>query len=279
MGRGRTIIVALLIGVLLLAGCGSAADEDQAVGGEVPAGQEGESAEGPTEDQAIITTARAAMEVSDAADAVDEVVSQVESYDGVVEGRRESAGDDGGAGDAALTLRVPAESLGDLLDGLDEVGEVVERTETSRDVTGAAEDLDARIGASETSVERLLEIMEEAETSEDLLEAETTLSERQSELEALQAERSALDDRIEMSTLELEISGEPLGGVEAGGFLGGLESGWRGLTAGANWLLVVAGAMLPTLLVLAPPVALCVLLVRRSLRRRRARRVRSGAAD
>lgn len=239
--------------------------------GAADEGEAGEAQRGEDNRQ-VITTGRVAVEVDDTSQAVAEVVERLAAYDGVVENRLETAGEDGEPVYASLSLRVPAESFADLVGELDELGDVVERSESSRDVTGAVEDLDARIGALETSTERLLEIMEESETSADLLEAETTLSERQAELEALEAERAGLADQVAMSTLELEISSEPIAGVEGGGFLGGLQQGWRGLVEGLNFGLITLGVLLPWLPVLALPVIAAAWLVRRLRRRRRQQR-------
>ena len=96
-----------------------------------------------------------------------------------------------------------------------------------------------------------------------LLQVETTLSERQADLEALQVRRNDLSDQVAMSTLELQLSTEPITEVQADGFLGGLQSGWNVLVSAANALLVAAGAMLPWLVVLAVPGAVVILLLRR----------------
>ena len=124
------------------------------------------------------------------------------------------------------------------------------------------------------SVDRLLEIMEEADSAEDLLAVETTLSERQADLEALTAQREALSDQVALSTLHLQLVGEAPREVEADGFLGGLQTGWNGLVSTLNALLVTAGALLPWLLVLLPPAALLLW----ALRRRRRRRSAPGTA-
>lgn len=255
-----------------------AADLDQA---DYDAADSPEMAEQGPEgaDRQVITSAYAAVEVDDTGEAVAELVSRTTGYGGHVEDRRESTDDDGAPTFASLTLRVPAEHLPEMLDELDELGEVSELSESARDVTGAVRDLDARIEALETSVDRLLEIMAEAESAEDLLQVETTLSERQADLEALQAERNALGDQVEMSTLQVELSTEPLTEVEADGFLGGLQSGWNALVMAVNAVLVAAGALLPWLLVLAVPLIVIALVVRGVRRGRSKRRATAGSTD
>ncbi|WP_300344122.1 DUF4349 domain-containing protein [Nesterenkonia sp.] len=271
---------------LLLAGCGSGADESRSdsaagdmaapeVADEAAAEQESADLAGegePAADRQVITNAYAEVEVREASEAAEEVLSWTDQASGYVESRRERTDDDGRTTHASLTLRVPADSLAGLLEDLDELGEVTELSETARDVTSAVRDLDARIEALETSVDRLLEIMEESGSAEELLQVETTLSERQADLEALVAERDSLTDRVDMSTLELELVTADYTAVQAGGFLGGLQQGWNALISTANVLLVALGAALPWLAVLAVPAVVVLLLIRRRLRRRTAER-------
>src|SRR5699024_9813240 len=115
------------------------------------------------------------------------------------------------------TLRVPADELEQLMKDIEGSGEVVERSQNAEDVTDAVRDLDARISALEVSTERLEDIMGEADSAADLLEAEKALSERQGELESLVAQRDDLEDQVSMSTLEVELRETDSGG-DRGGF-------------------------------------------------------------
>ena len=82
-------------------------------------------------------------------------------------------------------MRVPADALIDLLDDLEDVGNVSSVSVSRSDVTATAVDLDARISALQTSVARLQALMEQAGSVEDLLATKATLSERQAELEVV----------------------------------------------------------------------------------------------
>ncbi|WP_322477947.1 DUF4349 domain-containing protein [Nesterenkonia sp. HG001] len=289
-------IAGAMLAALLLAGCADGGDEhgmvdhesgdhesgdheagDRAgVEGAAPAapGENGPPADVDVEGREVVTTASALVEVREVREAVDDVIAQVEGQGGHVESRREQVDDDGRLGSATLTLRIPAQHLWQVLEDLAELGDVQDLSERAQDVTGTARDLDARIEALETSVERLLEIMEQATTSEDLLQAESSLSERQASLEALVAQRQGLSDQVEMSTLQLEFLDGRAAVVRAEGFLGGLQSGWAGLVAAADGVLVVIGAMLPWL----PVLIIVAVVVRWLVRRRRARR-RSRAQE
>lgn len=295
----RSLLAAAVVCMLVLA-CGTGTDDDRAgsdaaeadhgaaepqapaqEGQQEPADQTGSDVAGEDSAQTerdVITTADASVEVDDPEEAVEDLLSRTAAYGGHVEDRRQSTDANGNPQHASLTLRVPAENLPDLLEELSEIGEVSEVSETSRDVTGTVRDLDARIEALQTSVDRLLEILSDSENAEELLQVETTLSERQADLEALQAQRNDLSDQVAMSTLQLQLSTDVNTEVEPDGFLGGLQSGWNSLVSAANVLLVAAGGLLPWLLVLAVPGAAVILLLRRRARRRGRKTAAGGEA-
>lgn len=215
----------------------------------------------------VVTTGSLTIVVGDTAAAVEEIVAVVEGAGGRVDSRSETAATDNREASAWLSVRIPADGLTAAIDALGEVGEVRDVSLTSDDVTRYGRDLDARIKALEASTERLLELMAEADTSEALIAAESALSERQADLEALRSEREYLSDQVAMSTLDISVVGEASAEFETGGFLGGIKSGWQALVAFASGALVVLGTLLPWAIALGVPVALIVWL----LRRRRAR--------
>jgi len=163
---------------------------------------------------------------------------------------------------------VPAEEVNGFLERLRELGTVASVNTTSTDVTMQTRDLDARIRAMEVSITRLEEFMAEATSTEDLLAAERTLTERQSELEAMQSQRTRLADRVDMSTLTVSFWTERVTPVErAGGFTGGLQAGWESLVTAMGTTLLVLGTLLPWLVFLGA-IALVVTALRRRMRRR-----------
>lgn len=131
----------------------------------------------------------------------------------------------------------------------------VQRAEvTSEDVTAQRVDLDARIKALQTSVDRLLAIMRDAKDPEALIKAEDALSERQAELDSLRAQREALGDRIDYSTLNVTFVAQSIGGPasnEYRGFFGQVERGWDALVSLVGNSVLLFGLLLPWLGVLA----------------------------
>lgn len=223
----------------------------------------------------IITTGSLTMVVDDPGAATEAIVAVVDGAGGRVDNRSETAATKDREPSARLTVRVPADALTATIDEIGEIGEVRDLSLNSDDVTRYGQDLDARIGALEASTDRLIELMATADSSEALIAAESALSERQADLEALRSERQYLSDQVAMSTLEISLVTEPTAEFEAGGFIGGLKSGWGSLVSFASAVLVALGAALPWVIVLGVPAVLIVWL----LRRRRARRAGDSLVD
>ncbi|MGD8456079.1 MAG: DUF4349 domain-containing protein [Anaerolineales bacterium] len=115
----------------------------------------------------------------------------------------------------SMVIRVPVEEFDIVMDKIADMAvEVTYANEWSEDVTEEYVDVTSRIESLESARDRLLTIMEEADTTEDLLQAEAQLTIRESEIEALKARRSFLSESAKLSrisvTLEPNILYEPI---------------------------------------------------------------------
>jgi hypothetical protein len=221
-------------------------------------------------DRELVTTGNATLAVDDPFDAAEQIADLVEQAGGRIEARDERAATADEPGSASMTLRIPADRVSATLDALDELGDVRDRHIETVDVTGTAQDLDARIEALRTSTDRLRELLADADRTSDLIEIEAELSTRQAELDSRVSERNRLSDEVAMSTLHVEIVAEdaPAAQADPGGFLGGLSAGWSALVSTFNVVVLVLGAIIPWL-ALAGVVLLIVVAVRRQLARSR----------
>jgi hypothetical protein len=202
----------------------------------------------------VVKTASMTITVSNTSEAADKAAVMVEHADGRVDSRSEDAGSDSGLARTSIVLRVPVAKLDGVVRELKTLGRVQTADTTSEDVTAQRVDLDARIKALQTSVDRLLAIMRDARDPEALIAAEDALSQRQADLDSLRAQRDALGDRIEYSTVNVTFVAETIGGPapnEYKGFLGQIERGWDALVYVAGNLVLLFGLMLPWLGVLA----------------------------
>ena len=168
----------------------------------------------PVEDaqRDVVKTASMTIRVSDTSEAADKAAVMVENSDGRVDSRTEDAGSDRGLARTSVVLRVPVAKLDGVVRELKTLGAVQTAETRSEDVTAQRVDMDARIKALQTSVDRLLAIMRDAKDPEALISAEGALSQRQADLDSLRAQRDALGDRIEYSTVDVTFVAETIGG-------------------------------------------------------------------
>lgn len=212
----------------------------------------------------VITTGDIRMTVADPLAAADTIVAATIGAGGRVQSRSVNSG--AGLPNVQLILRIPSDRLDALLADLDGLGAVDSMNINYDDVTAQRVDLDARITALRTSVNRLLDLMNRAKTTSELLEAETSLTARQADLDSLTAQRAALADQISYATLTADLSSRPEA-IAPGGFPGAIHDGWQALVNTAAALAGLAGFLLPWIPVLAVLGALLWLLLR-WLRRR-----------
>lgn len=266
---------ALLLGMLVLTACTGAdrdAQNEPAPGTDVGVSDGGGGDESASDvgddDQQVITTGSLRLVVAEPTAAADEVAAIVEGSGGRVDERNEHTAP-GSQPSASMVVRIPADVLEPTVGQIEELGEPRDLTYRSTDVGRTMRDLDARITALETSVDRLLALLAEADSSDALVAAEAALSERQAELESLRSERAHLADQVAMSTMHIDLVASETATIEPDGFLGGLQAGWNALVTFAGAVLVAVGALLPWLAVLALLAAIVVPVWRRRRRKNR----------
>ena len=198
----------------------------------------------------VVKTATMTITVSNTSEAADKAAVLVENADGRVDSRSEDAGSNKGLARTSVVLRVPVAKLDGVVRELKTLGKVQTAETTSEDVTAQRIDLDARIKALQTSVDRLLAIMRDAKDPDALIKAEDALSERQAELDSLRAQRDQLGDQIDYSTVNVTFVAEQIGGPspeQYEGFIGQIERGWDALVSVVGHLVMLFGLLLPWL--------------------------------
>lgn len=105
----------------------------------------------------------------------------------------------------SMTIRVPKDKLDDFLDTVEGASNITYRQENVEDVTLDYVDVESRKKMLETEQERLLELLEEADSLEDILTIESRLTEVQYELESKESQLRIYDNQIDYSTVYLDI--------------------------------------------------------------------------
>ena len=218
----------------------AAVPEDTAPDGNLATGKQ----VAPDADRQVITTGTISVTVGEPRTTAQQLSTWVESIGGRVDDRSENgSGDDASA---AVTVRVPSNQVTATVDRLKTYGTVDDVSLQNSDVTAQAKDLDARIDALQLSIDRLTSIMAGAGSSKEVLQAEEALTQRQEQLESLEAERKGIADQVSLSTLSISLAQQPTASsVEPGGFAGGLRDGWNALVSTVNHVVEIAGVLLP----------------------------------
>jgi hypothetical protein len=202
----------------------------------------------------VVKTASMTITVSNTSEAADKAAVLVEKADGRVDSRSEDAGSNRGLARTSIVLRVPVAKLDGVVRDLKTLGTVQIAETKSEDVTSQRVDLDARMKALQTSVDRLLAIMRDAKDPDALIKAEGALSQRQADLDSLRAQRDQLGDRIDYSTVDVTFVAEQIGGPapqKYEGFTGQIERGWDALVSVLGNVVLLLGLLLPWLGALA----------------------------
>ncbi|MEO6533770.1 MAG: DUF4349 domain-containing protein [Pseudolysinimonas sp.] len=289
--RSLLIGSVLLISALSLAGCsagaGGSATHSGTVSGQSEAvapgaadgsGTKAQSGGSATVDRSVVVTGTLTVTAQKPLAAADKAVSIVEEAGGRVDGRTENAATDRDEGSATLVLRIPAAKLTPTLAALKKLGRADQVSVDATDVTTQTQDLGARIDALRASVTRLLQLESTATDTTNLIAIETAISDRQGELESLEAQQRGLNDQISMSTITMNLRSDAAAPpVKPADFWSGLGAGWGAFVGFWAGTLVVLGVLLPWLVFLGIAAVVTVLIVRLA-RRRSARAAVAPAA-
>lgn len=106
---------------------------------------------------------------------------------------------------AYMQIRIPVESLDEFVLKVGEWTNITNKEERVEDVTLQYVDLESRKKALITEQERLLELLEQAESVEDIISIEQRLSDVRYELESMESQLRTLNNQIDYSTINLSI--------------------------------------------------------------------------
>lgn len=178
-----------------------------------------------------------------------------------------------------FTLRIPADRLDEFLEAAQELGNVLSKRENVEDVTLQYVDMESHIDALTLEQERLLVLLAEADTMEDIIALEERLSVIRYELQSYESQRRTLENQITYATVHIQLDEvERITNVEEKSFFGEVKEGLsanlyrlgQGLRSFAIWLLI----SLPYLVLWALVLGGLWLLIRTLVFRRKGKRYR-----
>ncbi|MCR5558000.1 MAG: DUF4349 domain-containing protein [Butyrivibrio sp.] len=175
---------------------------------------EGPMAEGATEvvdtSRKLITTMNISSETEDLDSVLSEVQNKVKELGGYIESSDIYNGSSYYSGskpsrNAYLTLRIPANNLDKFVDVVEGSTNITNKSTSVEDVTLNYVDIESKKNALTSEEKRLLEILESAETVEDIITVESRLSEVRYEIESIESQLRTYDNKINYSTVYLSI--------------------------------------------------------------------------
>lgn len=158
-----------------------------------------------SEDLKIIYTASMTMETNDFDASRDALLAAVDDCGGYLQNTNQGGSADYASRYADYTARIPADRYREFLTTAGEAGSVQNLTERAEDVTDHYIDVEARLTALENQRTRLNELADQADTTADLLEIESQLSDVQYEIERYTSQMRQLENQVSYSTVEISL--------------------------------------------------------------------------
>ena len=230
----------------------------------------------------IIRTGNISMAVEDtlAVQAtIEDMVEQMAAEGAFVVSAQEHGGIEGSQPYITISIRIPAARFSETMDRLADLAvNVNSRNESAQDVTEEYVDLEARLESLESARQRLLEIMEEARNTKDLLEAEQQLTQREAEIESIKGRMQYLEQSARLSSIWIELQphilSQPVGDEWRPAETGrrAVDTLLEGLRGFGDFAIFFAIAILPWLLVIGLVILLIVVFIRWRARVRRNRK-------
>ena len=106
---------------------------------------------------------------------------------------------------ANITARIPSEKLDEFTGKVAEIGNITYESESVKDVTLQYVDLSSHKKMLQTEQERLMELLENAATMEDIITIESRLSEVRYQIESMESQLRTFDNQVDYSTVHINV--------------------------------------------------------------------------
>ena len=231
-----SLFLLLLVTIFIIAGCGapredaamsepamspdyhtaeSAPAPDMEVSRDAMAEERGEGSgldlSSTTESQhKVIYTGEISMETLDFEDTVSDVTKYVNEIGGytehsTIEGRRIGDSSRHSRRYASFTFRVPEHRFHSFADQVREFGNVTSESTHGENITERYFDTEARLNSLQVQEERLLSLLEKADSIDDIMRIESELSNIRYQVESLTGTLQKWDNLIQFSTIHMTI--------------------------------------------------------------------------
>lgn len=236
----------------------------------------------------IIYSADATVETLEFEDTLSKLDEMIKAYNGWVESSSiNGANYTSGAKlstarrSAYYTIRIPSARFNELMSSLSTLGNVPYTHTYTDNVTTQYYDTAARLEALETQEARLLDMMEKAETVEDIITIDDKLTTVRYQIESLQATLNNWDRQVNYSTVSISINevreytpDSPAVSLSYGErLLNSFKGGLRSVADFFSDFLLWFVAAFPTLIILAVLIIIFLPLIRKLRKSRREKKI------
>lgn len=183
-----------------------------------------------------------------------------------------------------MVIRIPADALDSFVTHVNENFNVTNTSESVENITLQYADTSARVEALETEQTRLLELLEKAETMEDILLIEERLNDVRAELSSYASQLKVMENQVSYATVHLNVSEvEDLTPVVEPTVWERISRGFsrslRSVSEGAVDVFVWVVSNSPVLAVWAVVIVVLALILRSAKRHRRAGKAKKTAPE
>lgn len=189
---------------------GGAVAEDAVIDAELAYGETfsastSESKPSVADNRKLIRTLSLSVETENYDELMAQLQQRVSLIGGYIENMEASTRYSSSSRYANMTIRVPADKLDEFAGQVSEISNVVYRTESNRDITTSYVDTQSRRDALATEQDRLLELLEQAGSLDEILQIESRLTEVRYELQSIESQLRTYDNQIDYATISLDV--------------------------------------------------------------------------
>ena len=181
--------------------------------------------------------------MNDISKGINDVIALSDRHGGQIYERTINITDDRSS-TASFVIKLPPDQIEQAIADLAAIGIQRTASQGTEDVTGQAVDIDARLVTAQASLDRVRKLLEAATDLGQILSLESQLTERETLVEQYTAMKRAINDRVSLATLrvQLTLSPDPFATTpvakdkpaEKPSIGRAFKSGWNGFVKGAR---------------------------------------------
>lgn len=184
-------------------------------------------------DRKTIQNADLSMKVQDVAAAVDQIIALANQNSGYTVSSHISRNDQQVSG--RLAIKVPQDSLLPVISAIADLGEITDKTITTKDVTQEYYDSQARLKVLQAKEQRLLSLLDKAANITEVISIENELGKTRSEIEVLSGRLQYLTNVTSYSLINITLVQGLPGTIQAP--QGTLGRAWQGFISSISGLI------------------------------------------